>query len=64
SPTVYNAANEIAVARFLKGEITFLQIERIIEAVLQKHESHLNPHLDVIYEQDIWARAMASSIVF
>lgn len=64
TPTVYNAANEIAVARFLKGEITFLQIEQIIEAVLQKHESHSNPHLDVIQEQDIWARAFASSIVF
>ncbi|MCY9665236.1 1-deoxy-D-xylulose-5-phosphate reductoisomerase [Paenibacillus alginolyticus] len=64
SPTVYNAANEIAVARFLKGEITFLQIEQIIEAVLQKHESHSNPHLDVIHEQDIWARAFASSILF
>ncbi|WP_307606889.1 1-deoxy-D-xylulose-5-phosphate reductoisomerase [Paenibacillus sp. V4I9] len=64
SPTVYNAANEIAVARFLKGEITFLQIEQIIEVVLQKHESHSNPHLDVIQEQDIWARAFASSIVF
>ncbi|MDQ0876405.1 1-deoxy-D-xylulose-5-phosphate reductoisomerase [Paenibacillus sp. V4I3] len=64
SPTVYNAANEIAVARFLKGEITFLQIEQIIEVVLQKHESHSNPHLDVIHEQDIWARAFASSIVF
>lgn len=64
TPTVYNAANEIAVARFLKGEITFLQIEQIIEAVLQKHESHSNPQLDVIHEQDIWARAFASSIVF
>lgn len=64
TPTVYNAANEIAVARFLKGEITFLQIEQIIEAVLQKHESHSNPLLDVIHEQDIWARAFASSIVF
>ncbi|MDQ0899778.1 1-deoxy-D-xylulose-5-phosphate reductoisomerase [Paenibacillus sp. V4I7] len=64
TPTVYNAANEIAVARFLKGEITFLQIEQIIEAVLQKHESHSKPHLDVIHEQDIWARAFASSIVF
>ncbi|NOU84840.1 1-deoxy-D-xylulose-5-phosphate reductoisomerase [Paenibacillus sp. LMG 31460] len=64
TPTVYNAANEIAVARFLKGEITFLQIEQIIELVLQKHESHSTPHLDVIHEQDIWARAFASSIVF
>ncbi|SDM98851.1 1-deoxy-D-xylulose 5-phosphate reductoisomerase [Paenibacillus sp. yr247] len=64
SPTVYNAANEIAVARFLKGEITFLQIEQVIEAVLQKHESLANPNIDVIHDQDIWARAFAASIKF
>jgi 1-deoxy-D-xylulose-5-phosphate reductoisomerase len=64
TPTVYNAANEIAVARFLKGEITFLQIEQIIETVLQKHESLSIPHLDIIQEQDMWARAYATSIKF
>lgn len=64
TPTVYNAANEVAVARFLKGEITFLQIEQIIESVLQKHESYSNPVLEVIHEQDLWARAIASSIEF
>ncbi|NOV03132.1 1-deoxy-D-xylulose-5-phosphate reductoisomerase [Paenibacillus planticolens] len=64
TPTVYNAANEIAVARFLKGEITFLQIEQVIEAALQKHESISNPELDVIHEQDSWARSFAESIRF
>ncbi|OCT13782.1 1-deoxy-D-xylulose-5-phosphate reductoisomerase [Paenibacillus pectinilyticus] len=64
TPTVYNAANEMAVARFLKGEITFLQIEDIIAAVLDKHESYANPLIDLIHEQDQWARAFASSIRF
>lgn len=64
TPTVYNAANEIAVARFLKGEITFLQIEQIIESVLQKHEAYSDPELEVIHEQDEWARAFAASMVF
>lgn len=64
TPTVYNAANEIAVARFLKGEITFLQIEKVIEAALHKHESFTNPELELIHEQDLWARAFAQSIRF
>ncbi|MBD0380321.1 1-deoxy-D-xylulose-5-phosphate reductoisomerase [Paenibacillus sedimenti] len=64
TPTVFNAANEIAVARFLRGEITFLQIEHVIEAALQKHESYADPSLDLIQEQDAWARAFAASIQF
>ncbi|MNL78964.1 1-deoxy-D-xylulose 5-phosphate reductoisomerase [compost metagenome] len=64
TPTVYNAANEIAVARFLKGDISFLQIEDIIEASLQKHESYANPTIEVIHEQDEWARTFAASIRF
>ncbi|MZQ81553.1 1-deoxy-D-xylulose-5-phosphate reductoisomerase [Paenibacillus sp. 5J-6] len=64
TPTVFNAANEMAVARFLKGEITFLQIEQVIEAALQKHESYSNPELDLIHEQDQWARSFAESIQF
>ncbi|OPH61965.1 1-deoxy-D-xylulose-5-phosphate reductoisomerase [Paenibacillus ferrarius] len=64
TPTVYNAANEIAVARFLNGEITFLQIEQIIETVLQKHDSIPTPSLDAIHEQDLWSRDCAASIQF
>jgi len=64
TPTVYNAANEVAVARFLKGEITFLQIEQVIEGALLKHESYANPNLALIEEQDAWARAYAAAIRF
>lgn len=64
TPTVYNAANEIAVARFLKGDISFLQIEDIIEAALHKHESYVNPSIEIIHEQDQWARSFAASIRF
>ncbi|WNR46679.1 1-deoxy-D-xylulose-5-phosphate reductoisomerase [Paenibacillus roseipurpureus] len=64
TPTVFNAANEIAVARFLRGEISFLQIEDIIAAALDKHESYANPPIERIFEQDEWARAFAASIQF
>ncbi|WP_239616981.1 1-deoxy-D-xylulose-5-phosphate reductoisomerase [Cohnella mopanensis] len=62
STTVFNAANEIAVARFLKGEISFLAIEGIIEEVLSRHLSIVSPSLEAILETDAWARIEASSI--
>ncbi|MNW51742.1 1-deoxy-D-xylulose 5-phosphate reductoisomerase [compost metagenome] len=60
--SVYNAANEAAVARFLKGEIPFLQIETIIETALAKHEVQARPDLEAIREADRWARALAETL--
>ncbi|GGH17839.1 1-deoxy-D-xylulose-5-phosphate reductoisomerase [Paenibacillus segetis] len=60
--TVFNAANEIAVSRFLKREISFLQIENVIETVLSKHEAQLQPDLESIQAADEWAREVAASI--
>ncbi|WP_127580680.1 1-deoxy-D-xylulose-5-phosphate reductoisomerase [Paenibacillus koleovorans] len=59
APTVFNAANEIAVSRFLNGEIAFLDIESIIEQVLEKHDPVRHPPLDQIAEIDEWARRIA-----
>lgn len=36
APCIFNAANEIAVARFLKGEIEFARIVKIVDKVLEK----------------------------
>lgn len=60
--TVFNAANEIAVSRFLKGEINFLTIESIIEKVLSRHTATANPSLEVILGTDAWARREASAL--
>lgn len=62
APTVYNAANEIAVASFLNREIPFLQIENVIESVLSKHVSVSNPDLETIQFTDQWAREIAASL--
>ncbi|MNE49640.1 1-deoxy-D-xylulose 5-phosphate reductoisomerase [compost metagenome] len=62
APTVYNAANEIAVARFLNREISFLKIEEILEATLAKHDVLVKPDLEAIKNTDRWAREIASSI--
>jgi len=59
--TVFNAANEVAVARFLKGEIPFLAIEDTIERALAKHEAVPSPSLEAILEADAWARREAQS---
>lgn len=50
--TVFNAANEVAVDRFLKGEIEFLQIEDIIYRALEEHIVVKNPSLDEIISVD------------
>lgn len=47
-PTVYNAANELSVAKFLNGEIKFLQIAEIIEASMEQHRLVVNPSVDEI----------------
>lgn len=60
-PTVFNAANEVAVARFLKGDITFLQIEHIIYDALSQHDIVKSPLLDDIIQIDQWARQLAQT---
>ena len=58
-PAVLNAANEVAVSRFLAGEIPFLAIEEIIASVMAKHQVVSVPNLDEIVEADAWARRAA-----
>ena len=59
APAVFNAANEVAVRRFMDGEIGFLQIEHTIARVLDRHKKVDQPSLDEIYEADRWAREEA-----
>jgi 1-deoxy-D-xylulose-5-phosphate reductoisomerase len=47
-PTVYNAANEWAVAHFLKGRIGFLDIPTLIEEAMKQHRVIANPSLKEI----------------
>jgi len=62
APTVYNAANEVAVARFLNNEISFLDIERVLESVLEKHNVIDINDVYAIHEADAWARRMAATV--
>ncbi len=58
-PAVMNAANEIAVAKFLDGSIKFLDIPHLIRKVMEKHSAAANPSLEEIVEADSWAREFA-----
>lgn len=53
---VLNAANEVAVARFLAGDLAFLDVPRACQAVLEQHNFSLNPSLDELLQLDLWAR--------
>ncbi|HEU5048204.1 MAG TPA: 1-deoxy-D-xylulose-5-phosphate reductoisomerase [Rickettsiales bacterium] len=62
APAVLNAANEIAVARFLKKEVAFTDIIRIIEATLERMPAvHLHS-IDDVMATDAQARAIAANI--
>lgn len=51
-----NAANEAAVARFLGGEIGFLDIPRACRAALDAHDFDPNPSLEQLWNVDARAR--------
>lgn len=51
-PTVFNAANEKAVALFLQKKIRFLQIPELIEASMEAHTVVENPTVDQILETE------------
>lgn len=61
APCVANAANEVAVQRFLKGAIGFTDIPEIIEFSLSNMQVATNPSLAAIIETDIEARRIAES---
>ncbi len=55
-PVVLNAANEVAVEKFINKRIKFMDIVRIIDNVMSKHINIKNPELNDIIEADRWAR--------
>lgn len=58
-PAVMNAVNEVAVQRFLAGEISFTAIAAVVERVMRGHEAVRAPSLEGIFRADAWARAEA-----
>jgi len=63
-PAVLNAANEVAVAAFLRKHCSFPAIWQTVEQVMRDHRSVAGASLDAILEADTWARARAHELLF
>lgn len=61
APAVLNAANEIAVAKFLAGEITFDKITKIVAKTLDKIPHQKLSSIDEVISLDSLAREVAAS---
>jgi len=61
-PTVLNAANEIAVYSFLRGELNFGSIPKLLEKVMEQHQVITQPVIGDILEVDNWARKIAQNL--
>jgi 1-deoxy-D-xylulose-5-phosphate reductoisomerase len=58
-PAVLNAANEIAVERFLAEDLAYREIPALVAAVMNTHEPAPASDLDVLLAADRWARDAA-----
>ena len=63
APAVFNAANEVAVAAFLDGRITFGRIPAVIEGALRRHDDVGTITLDAVRAADAAARRHAGEAV-
>ncbi|MCG9514420.1 1-deoxy-D-xylulose-5-phosphate reductoisomerase [Acinetobacter pittii] len=63
APTILNAANEIAVAAFLKEQIGFTNIPQVVEHTLQKLENSVADNIESILNKDEVARYVAQQYI-
>ena len=62
APTILNAANEVAVAKFLSGGIGFLDIAGVVEETLERTPNGALQSLEDVHTTDEIARRTASDI--
>jgi 1-deoxy-D-xylulose-5-phosphate reductoisomerase len=60
---VLNAANEVAVAAFVAGNIRFGDICATVERTIAGHRLQAHPSLDDLLEADRWAREAALAMI-
>jgi 1-deoxy-D-xylulose-5-phosphate reductoisomerase len=63
APAIYNAANEVAVAGFLDGQIPFLAIPRAVEHTLNSIENFEPNDLAAVLGVDVEARRVAKAFL-
>jgi 1-deoxy-D-xylulose-5-phosphate reductoisomerase len=62
APCVLNAANEVAVHAFLRGELPFAGIARVIDSTLAEMPAQPVRHFSDLYEADSHAREVARGV--
>lgn len=62
-PAVLNAADEVAVEAFLKGNLGFTGIYGVISGVMERHEGRSMVSIEAVLEADRWARQEAASLI-
>ena len=62
-PAILNAANEVAVAAFLRRRIGFLEIAAIVEHILDRYDPAAPETLDAVLAIDAHARVLAGERV-
>jgi len=62
-PAVLNAANEVAVAAFLAGRLSFPGIPRVVEETMAAHTSEPLKNLAQVLAVNNWAREQAEALV-
>ena len=61
SSSVLNVANEQAVYRFLKKEIGFMEIPKLIEIAMDNHDWNEDPSIDDILSLEVWTTNFVKS---
>ncbi len=62
-PAVLNAANEVAVNAFCRGEISFTAIPGLIRSVMDAHETRPVDGIEAVLAADIWAKQRAREAI-
>ncbi len=63
APCALNAANEIAVAAFLRGEISFTDMSRLLYEVMSRHKLSHEVALSTFVDTDSRTRRIAESLL-
>lgn len=62
-PCTFNAANEVAVNAFLRGQIKFLNIYDVIDDAMSRRPVKKNPTLEDLLAEDTATRALAAEFI-
>jgi 1-deoxy-D-xylulose-5-phosphate reductoisomerase len=62
APCILNAANEVAVEKFINKKIKFSQISQLINKALNKIVNHSDPDIETIFDCDRKTREFVNNI--